>query len=90
MLDGQDRPERHAGRALCRRRSSPFVAGFFGPVNRFKGRVVEGTVATPVGTAPAGGLADGAAVQAIVRPEALRVHRRPDGGGLRARVLVRA
>ena len=29
------------------------------------------------------------AVQAIVRPEALRVHRRPDGGGVRARVLVR-
>lgn len=68
---------------------NPFVAGFFGPVNRFEGRVVDGMVATPVGTAPAGSLAEGVAVQAIVRPEALRVHRRPDGGGLRARVLVR-
>lgn len=68
---------------------NPFVAGFFGPVNRFDGRVTGGEVATPVGTAPAGGLAEGVAVQAIVRPEALRVHRRPDGGGVRARVLVR-
>lgn len=67
---------------------NPFVAGFFGPVNRFGGRVVRGTVATPVGIAPAGTLADGAAVQAVVRPEALRVRRRPHGGGLRARVIA--
>ena len=40
----------------------PFVAGFFGPVNRFHGRVAQGMVATPVGTAPADGLADGATV----------------------------
>jgi iron(III) transport system ATP-binding protein len=68
---------------------NPFVAGFFGPVNRFHGRVVQGMVATPVGTAPARGLAEGASALAIVRPEALHVRRRRDGSGLRAQVLVR-
>ena len=67
---------------------NPFVAGFFGPVNRFQGRVARGMVDTPVGRAPAAGLADGIEVQAIVRPEALQV-RRPGGSGLRARVLVK-
>jgi iron(III) transport system ATP-binding protein len=74
---------------LYARPVSPFVAGFFGPVNRFPGRVARGLVKTPVGTAPADGLADGAAVEAIVRPEALQVRSPPRGGGLRARVLVR-
>jgi iron(III) transport system ATP-binding protein len=74
---------------LYARPVSPFVAGFFGPVNLFPGRVAGGLVETPVGTAPADGLADGAAVEAIVRPEALRVRSPPRGGGLRARVLVR-
>jgi iron(III) transport system ATP-binding protein len=74
---------------LYARPVSPFVAGFFGPVNRFPGRVARGLVETPVGTAPADGLADGAAVEAIVRPEALRVRSPSRGGGLRARVLVR-
>jgi iron(III) transport system ATP-binding protein len=74
---------------LYARPVSPFVAGFFGPVNRFPGRVARGLVETPVGTAPADGLADGAAVEAIVRPEALHVRSPPRGGGLRARVLVR-
>jgi iron(III) transport system ATP-binding protein len=74
---------------LYARPVSPFVAGFFGPVNRFPGRVTRGLVETPVGTAPADGLADGAAVEAIVRPEALQVRSPPRGEGLRARVLVR-
>ena len=65
-----------------------FVAGFFGPVNRFRGRVSRGQVATPLGPARAEGLSDGLAVEAIVRPEALRV-RRPSRGGTRAQVLVK-
>ena len=65
-----------------------FVAGFFGPVNRFRGRVSMGQVATPLGPARAEGLSDGLAVEAIVRPEALRV-RRPSRGGTRAQVLVK-
>jgi len=68
---------------------NPFVAGFFGPVNRFHGRVTQGKVATPVGTALAPGLLEGAQVLAIVRPEALHVRHGRDLGGLRARVLVR-
>jgi len=69
--------------------ANPFVAGFFGPVNRFHGRVTQGVIETPVGAAAANDLAEGVAVEAIVRPEALRVHAPPIGGGLRARVLVR-
>ncbi len=65
-----------------------FVAGFFGPVNRFSGRVSRGEVETPLGPACANGLSDGLAVEAIVRPEALKV-RRPSQGGTRATVLVK-
>lgn len=67
---------------------NPFVAGFFGPVNRFQGRVAQGAVATPLGRAPARGLPEGVAAQAIVRPEAVQV-RPPGGDGLRAQVLVK-
>jgi iron(III) transport system ATP-binding protein len=66
----------------------PFVAGFFGPVNRFRGRVVGGAVLTPLGAARAAGLPEGSAVETIVRPEALNV-RRPGAGGTRAQVLVK-
>ncbi len=65
-----------------------FVAGFFGPVNRFRGRVSGGEVDTPLGRARAAGFAEGIAVEAIVRPEALKV-RRPSTGGTRAQVLVK-
>lgn len=65
-----------------------FVAGFFGPVNRFRGRVYKGEVETPLGRASAGGLLEGIAVEAIVRPEALKV-RSTSRGGTRARVLVK-
>jgi iron(III) transport system ATP-binding protein len=67
----------------------PFVAGFFGPVNRFRGRVSQGTVQTPLGRAEAAGLGDGTAAEAIVRPEALTVRRPGTGGGTRARVLLK-
>ena len=68
--------------------ANPFVAGFFGPVNRFRGRVVSGTVETPLGRARAAGLAEGTSVETIVRPEALRVAR-PGAGGTPARVQVK-
>ena len=67
---------------------NPFVAGFFGPVNRFQGRVDHGEVATPLGHARAVSLAEGTAVVTIVRPEALRVAA-PGAGGMPARVLVK-
>jgi len=74
---------------LYGRPANAFVAGFFGPINRYRGRVGGGTVETPVGRAPAPGLAEGTAVEAVVRPEALRVQTPATGQGLRARVLVR-
>jgi iron(III) transport system ATP-binding protein len=75
--------------ALYARPANPFVAEFFGPVNRYRGRVAAGMVDTPVGPAPANGLADGTPVDLIVRPEALRVSDRADRAALRARVLTR-
>ena len=65
-----------------------FVAGFFGPVNRFRGHVSRGEVETPLGRASAKGFSEGSAVEAIVRPEALKV-RRSSQGGTRAQVLVK-
>ena len=50
-----------------------FVAGFFGQVNRFEGVARGGLVDTPLGAAPAPGCADGAPVEVLVRPEAIRL-----------------
>ena len=74
---------------LYRRPGDAFVAGFFGPVNLFRAEVRGGRVATPMGTVSAAGLADGAEVEAIVRPEAITVRHAPDGAGIRARVIHR-
>jgi iron(III) transport system ATP-binding protein len=76
---------------LYARPANPFVAGFFGPVNRFPGRVQGGLVRTPVGWAAAPDLADGSRVEAVVRPEGIRLREPPPsgGGGLRARVTFR-
>lgn len=51
--------------------ASPFVAGFFGPPNRFKGWVLASEVSTPLGPMTADELADGTAVDVLIRPEAL-------------------
>jgi iron(III) transport system ATP-binding protein len=56
---------------LYNRPASPFVAGFFGPPNRFKGWVLAGQVSTPLGPMPASDQADGTAVDVLIRPEAL-------------------
>jgi iron(III) transport system ATP-binding protein len=74
---------------LYARPANPFVAGFFGPVNRFPGRVQGGLVRTPVGWAAAPDLADGSEVEAVVRPEGIRLREPPAAGGLRARVTFR-
>ena len=52
---------------------SPFVATFLGDANRFDGLVAGGRVETPLGSVAAPGFADGAAVQVLVRPEAIRI-----------------
>jgi iron(III) transport system ATP-binding protein len=53
--------------------ADPFVAGFFGDLNRFAGVVANAVVDTPVGRVDAQEFDDGTPVQVLVRPEALRV-----------------
>ncbi len=50
-----------------------FVASFFGEVNRIEGEVRQGRVATLFGPIDAPGLAEGAPVEVLVRPEALQL-----------------
>jgi iron(III) transport system ATP-binding protein len=59
--------------------ANAFVAGFFGPVNRLPGRVANGHVTTPLGRFAATGLADGAGVSVLVRPEGLHLIVNADG-----------
>ncbi len=53
--------------------ANAFVAEFFGDVNRLAGTVVGEHVSTPLGGIPAPGHADGAKVEVLIRPEALRL-----------------
>ncbi len=53
--------------------ADPFVAGFFGPINRLSGVVADGHVATPLGTFAAPEFDTGARVDVLVRPEGLRL-----------------
>ena len=55
-----------------------FVASFFGEVNRLRGRVEAGHVPTLLGQICAPGLDEGAEVEVLIRPEALRLD--PQGG----------
>lgn len=55
-----------------------FVAGFFGEVNVIESHVRDGCAATPFGPVPAPGFDDGAAVEVLIRPEALRIDRLSD------------
>jgi iron(III) transport system ATP-binding protein len=67
-----------------------FAAAFFSDVNRLSGRVSEGRVRTPFGCLDAGGLADGAAVDILIRPEALHLAWAPDGGHDRRNARITA
>ena len=51
----------------------PFVATFFGELNRLEGVVDNGQVATPLGAVDAPGLSDGTPALVMIRPEGLRV-----------------
>jgi iron(III) transport system ATP-binding protein len=72
---------------LYARPANPFVAGFFGPLNRYKGWVVGGVVSTPLGPLEVADLADGTPVDVLIRPEGLRLLR--DGGAASCRYRVR-
>lgn len=64
---------------LYRHPASPFVAGFFGAPNRFKGWVLAGEVSTPLGPMKAKNLADGTAVDVLIRPEGLHPSKQVHG-----------
>jgi iron(III) transport system ATP-binding protein len=66
---------------LWRRPVDAFVAGFFGGVQRFTGRVTDGRVRTPLGAVGAGTLRDGDEAEVVVRPEGvvLRAAGGPEG-----------
>ncbi|MFP4207418.1 MAG: ABC transporter ATP-binding protein [Wenzhouxiangella sp.] len=55
------------------RPQDPFVATFFGEVNRLEGVVRNGAVDTPLGRVDAAGLAEGSPALVMIRPEAIRV-----------------
>ncbi len=57
-----------------------FVASFFGEVNRLSGRIEAGHVPTPLGQICAPNLPEGAEVEILIRPEALRLDPQPRGG----------
>lgn len=50
-----------------------FIATFLSDVNSFHGTVESGTVASPFGPVVAEGVSDGARVDILIRPEALRL-----------------
>ncbi len=74
---------------LYARPANLFVAGFFGPVNLFRGRVRGGRVETPIGSAAATGLAEGLPARVAIRPEGVRIRRPENREGIRARIVAR-
>ena len=74
--------------ALYGEPATPFVAGFFGPINRFKGWVVGGEVSTALGAVEAPEIEDGTPVDVIIRPEAVSLYRRGERDRLRLRVAA--
>ncbi len=66
-----------------------FVAGFFGPVNRFTLTAAQGHVDTPVGRVAAPGIAAGTRVEVVVRPEGIELAPSGAGRGLPATVVER-
>ncbi len=72
---------------LYARPADAFVAGFFGSVHRFHGRVGRGRVETTLGSVETEGLPDGTSVELVVRSEGIGL--RPPGPdpARRARVI---
>lgn len=65
-----------------------FVAAFFGEVNRLPGVVRSGQVLTPFGSVEARGFAEGAAVEVLIRPEALHLRPGDEDTGEAAQVIA--
>ncbi len=65
---------------VYRRPADPFIAEFFGNINRLSGIVDEkGEITTHLGAIRADGFPSGAAVDVLIRPEAVRLNGRSEG-----------
>ena len=67
---------------------NPYVAEFFGEINRITGVVESGSISTPLGEFIAEGLEEGREVQILIRPELLQLKRNSDASGLKGRVIT--
>lgn len=65
--------------AIYLRPADPFVAGLFGPLNRWTAKVSGGRIDTPIGAIAAAGLAEGAEAVVLIRPEGIVVDRQGQG-----------
>ncbi|WP_105374860.1 ABC transporter ATP-binding protein [Neorhizobium huautlense] len=72
---------------LYNRPCSLFAAAFFSEINELSGVVKDGAAQTPLGTAPAEGLAEGSRVSVAVRLSDVDVA--AEGGAVEARILSR-
>lgn len=68
------------------RPADPFVARLFGPVNRYRGTVRGGRVATPLGAVPAAGLPEGSEAEVVVRADGIALGPPAEAAGARAQV----
>ena len=65
---------------IYRQPADPFIAEFFGDINKLEGFVDEqGEIETQLGSVAAKGLPSGAPVNVLIRPEALRLNGNADG-----------
>lgn len=80
-----DTPER-----LYTQPNTPFVAGLFSELNKLKGTVEAGHVTTAVGRLCTPDIADGTAVEVLIRPEAVHMGEPSGGvdGNARGRVMA--
>jgi len=53
--------------------ATPSIATFFGDVNQFQAKVIEQTVACPLGKFPAGQFAEGTEVDVLIRTEGINI-----------------
>ncbi|NNE21154.1 MAG: ABC transporter ATP-binding protein [Rhizobiales bacterium] len=72
---------------LYRHPVDPEAARFFCDFNEIPGKVEKGTVSTPMGDFPAGGIADGSDVVVMIRPQGIRRARSGDKTSREGQVL---
>ncbi|MEJ0015664.1 MAG: ABC transporter ATP-binding protein [Acetobacteraceae bacterium] len=76
--------------ALYRQPADPFVAAFFGGVNRIEARVCGASVPSPLGPLSAQGIASGTPVACLIREEAMTLHAGPVNGEAGPHAIVQS